>query len=84
MNFEHGDMCIGRNDNFICSGHFVGLIKLMDGTEYAVLQPKKDLHQFSLVKPSTLEMYTGVVTYRDRTAEASLRYLPPLSKGGKY
>lgn len=76
--FQHGDMLIGSSKDYICSGHFVGMIKLMDGTEYAVLQPRKDSVQFSLVYPRTLEHYTGTVTYRDRSDEPAEKVLPLL------
>lgn len=75
---QHGDKCIGRAKDLIASGFYIGLIKLMDGTEYAVLQPNPNSHQFSLVHYKTLEPYTGAVTYRDRSVEPAAKTLPPI------
>lgn len=80
--FQHGDKCIGRSQRYIASGYFVGFIRLMDGTEYAVLQPKKDFHQFSLVYSKTLQHYDGSVIYRDRSDEGK-EPQPLRSNGGK-
>jgi hypothetical protein len=83
MDFQHGDMCIGRAKDLIASGHYIGLIKLMDGTEYAVLQPNVHSHQFSLVYYRTLEPYSGGITYRDRSNEPAKKTLPPLVSSTK-
>lgn len=75
---QHGDLCIGKGTTYICSGYFVGVVKLLGGVQYAVLQPNKNTDQLSLVYLNTIEPYTGSVIYRDRSKETPLKVLPPL------
>lgn len=78
MDVKHGDMVCGTFNDTISSGHFVGYIKFMDGTERAVLQPRPESAQFYFVDWRSLRPYDGVVILRDRSNEPAERVLPPL------
>lgn len=78
MDFKYGDKVIGRLNDTISSGYFVGYVKFLDGSERAVLQPKAEAIQFYLVDWKTLRPYDGAVILRDRSDEPAERVLPPL------